>query len=61
MAQIRPFFGAAWAKFIEVNVSVADVGKKIGGKVGQNIASGVFQNALPTRPPSLRRQPILRA
>jgi len=49
MAQIRPFFGAAWAKFIEVNVPVADVGKKIGGKVEQNIASGVFQNACPIR------------
>ena len=49
MAQIRPFFGAAWAKFIEVNVPVADVGKKIGGKVEQNIASGIFQNACPIR------------
>ena len=38
MAQLRPFFGAAWAKFIEVNVPVADVGKKLGGKVEQNIA-----------------------
>jgi hypothetical protein len=35
MAQIRPFFGAAWWKFIEVNVPVAGVGKKIGGKVEQ--------------------------
>jgi hypothetical protein len=48
-AQIRPFFGTAWAKFSEVNVPVADVGKKIGGKVEQNIKSGVFQNACPIR------------
>lgn len=47
MPLIRPFFGAAWAKFTEVNVPVADVGKKIGGKVEANIKSGVFQNACP--------------
>jgi len=49
MASIRPFFGAAWAKFSQINVSVADVGKKIGGKVEQNIKSGDFQNACPIR------------
>jgi hypothetical protein len=49
MAQRRPFFGVAWTKFSEVNVPVAQVGKKIGGKVEQNIASGTFQNACPIR------------
>lgn len=33
----RPSFNSAWAAFMEVRVSVADVGKKIGGKVQQNI------------------------
>lgn len=46
---IRPDFSAAWAKFSEVNVPVADVGRKIGGKVEQNIKSGIFQNACPIR------------
>jgi hypothetical protein len=49
MAQIRPFFGVAWMKFSEVNVPVPDVGAKIGGKVDQNIKSGIFQNACPIR------------
>lgn len=49
MAQTRPRFGIAWTKFSEVNVPVADVGKKIGGKVEQNIKSGIFQNACPIR------------
>ena len=49
MSSIRPFVGAAWAKFSQINVSVADVGKKIGGKVEQNIRSGDFQNACPIR------------
>lgn len=32
-----------------MNVPVAQVGQIIGGKVGQNVASGVFQNACPIR------------
>lgn len=42
-------FAPAWARFAEVNLLVAEVGRKIGGKVEQNIASGVFQNACPIR------------
>jgi hypothetical protein len=45
----RPTFASAWAKFTDVNVSVSDVGKKIGGKVEQNINAGIFQNACPIR------------
>ncbi len=48
-AQIRPFFGVAWMKFSEVNLPVPDVGAKIGGRVDQNIKSGIFQNACPIR------------
>jgi hypothetical protein len=43
------FFGVAWMKFSEVNVPVPAVGAKIGGKVEQNIKSGIFQNACPIR------------
>lgn len=46
---VRPKFALAWARFAEVHLSVAEVGSKIGGKVGQNIASGVFENACPIR------------
>lgn len=49
MSAVRPLFGAAWARFAEVNVPVAEVGKKIGGKVEYNIESGDFQNACPIR------------
>lgn len=46
---VRPNFALAWARFAEVHVDVAAVGAKIGGKVGQNVASGVFENACPIR------------
>jgi hypothetical protein len=49
MGQIRPAFMNAWKRFSEVKSSVADVGKKIGGKVEQNIKTGIFQNACPLR------------
>ena len=45
----RPSFTSAWSRFNEVNLPVASVGKKIGGKVGSNVASGIFQNACPIR------------
>jgi hypothetical protein len=45
----RPAFSICWLKFSEVNVPVADVGAKIGGKVQQNIDGGIFQNACPIR------------
>ena len=45
----RPSFAQSWMRFAEVNVPVADVGKKIGGKVEENIKSGIFQNACPIR------------
>lgn len=44
---IPPSFALAWTRFAEVHVAVAAVGTKIGGKVGANVASGVFQNACP--------------
>lgn len=46
---MRPSFGAAWNKFLEIRVDVSDVGNKIGGKVQDNISSGIFQNACPIR------------
>lgn len=45
----RPSFSIAWTRFMEVRVPVAEVGKKIGGKVQANVDSGVFQNACPIR------------
>ena len=45
----RPNFQAAWSAFARVNVSVAEVGKLIGGKVEANIADGTFANACPIR------------
>ena len=39
----------AWTFFSEVNVTVKEVGEKIGGHVQINIVSGVFQNACPIR------------
>lgn len=35
----RPSFAAAWARFAEIHLSVAQVGAKIGGKVAQNVAA----------------------
>ena len=37
---LKPSFIQAWSKFNKVNVSVADVGKLIGGDVGINIDLG---------------------
>ncbi|MDR3214587.1 MAG: type VI secretion system amidase effector protein Tae4 [Azoarcus sp.] len=45
----RPFFDSAWARFLEVNVSVQDVGRIIGGKVKLNIDQRTFPNACPIR------------
>jgi len=49
----RPPFVTAWAAFSQVNVPVADVGKKIGGRVEVNInippEQGGFENACPIR------------
>jgi hypothetical protein len=45
----RPSFIAAWGAFTEVNISVALVGKKIGGNVEKNVAAHIFQNACPLR------------
>lgn len=45
----RPAFGSAWIAFTRVHVSVADVGKLIGGRVDDNIKAGIFQNACPIR------------
>jgi hypothetical protein len=45
----RPNFGQVWSRFQDVNVSVSDVGTKIGGKVGENISKGIFENACPIR------------
>ena len=45
----RPLHAVAWARFEEIHLSVADVGEKIGGKVGHNIAEGIFENACPIR------------
>jgi len=45
----RPSFSSAWDRFREINVNVESVGQKIGGKVGQNVKSGVFRNACPIR------------
>jgi hypothetical protein len=39
----------AWTRFFEVNLPVGAVGRKIGGKVEQNIKAGIFQNACPIR------------
>ena len=47
----RPKFAVMWQLFRQVlgDGSVAYVGKFIGGKVGQNIASGAFPNACAIR------------
>lgn len=49
MSQMRPAFGAAWNRFREVNISVEQVGKLLGGKVQHNIDAGIFKNACPIR------------
>lgn len=49
MSVNRPSFDIAWSKFRDVNVSVAKVGKKIGGKVQYNIDEKIFVNACPIR------------
>ncbi len=47
----RPSFQGAWTAFMAVNVSVAAVGKIIGGNVQKNVDMpiGGFQNACPIR------------
>jgi len=45
----KPSFNTAWRVFQDVNASVSEVGKLIGGNVQKNIASGIFQNACPIR------------
>jgi hypothetical protein len=49
----RPSFTNAWDAFMQVNVPVADVGKKIGGYVEKNMnlpeGQGRFENACPIR------------
>lgn len=45
----KPDFKTMWTNFQYVNVSVKEVGKKIGGKVQQNIDSEIFQNACAIR------------
>lgn len=49
MKAARVSFLTAWELFKDVNISVADVGAVIGGKVQANIDSGVFKNACPIR------------
>ncbi|AFC87454.1 T6SS effector amidase Tae4 family protein [Frateuria aurantia] len=49
MALVRPSFAAAWNRFKEIHLPVAEVGRKIGGYVQVNIASGDFRNACPLR------------
>jgi len=49
MATFKPSFIKAWTHFSEINISVKDVGQKIGGHVAINIDSGIFQNACPIR------------
>ncbi len=49
MQQLRPQFLRAWNSFAEINISVKNVGDKIGGFVEKNIDSGIFQNACPIR------------
>lgn len=47
----RPVFATCWKHFQDINLPVADVGKKIGGKVQINIdlPYGGFANACPIR------------
>lgn len=45
----RPSFSSAWSAFADVRIPVAEVGKKIGGKVQVNIEANIFQNACPIR------------
>ncbi|WP_195432895.1 type VI secretion system amidase effector protein Tae4 [Morganella morganii] len=45
----KPDFVTMWTNFARINVSVKEVGKKIGGKVQYNIDQGIFQNACAIR------------
>ncbi|MDR2991708.1 MAG: type VI secretion system amidase effector protein Tae4 [Burkholderiaceae bacterium] len=49
----RPTLERAWAAFMQINVPVAEVGKKIGGYVEKNMnlpeGQGRFENACPIR------------
>ena len=47
----RPSFNSAWVAFMAVRLPIAEVGKKIGGNVQQNIelSAGGFVNACPIR------------
>jgi hypothetical protein len=49
MTILRPNFIKAWMHFSDINISVKDVGKKIGGHVQINIDTEIFQNACPIR------------
>lgn len=46
---IRPSFTQMWKHFSDINHSVPQVGKIIGGKVGTNINSNIFRNACALR------------
>ncbi|EMQ4855113.1 type VI secretion system amidase effector protein Tae4 [Morganella morganii] len=45
----RPDFFSMWSNFSKINVSVKEVGSKIGGKVQYNIDKGIFENACAIR------------
>lgn len=47
----RPSFYRAWHAFMEVNIPVKEVGKKLGGRVQANVdmPQGGFENACPIR------------
>lgn len=45
----KPKFETMWANFARINVSVKEVGNRIGGKVQYNIDQGIFQNACAIR------------
>lgn len=45
----RPAFDVAWNNFTKINVSVAEVGKIIGGKVQANIDAKTFTNGCAIR------------
>ncbi|SAI70872.1 Uncharacterised protein [Bordetella ansorpii] len=51
MATRRPSFNSAWSAFTAVNMSVKQVGQKIGGqvKVNTEMTTGGFENACPIR------------
>ena len=45
----RPLFNTAWMRFQEINRPPAAVGRRIGGNVGLNLASGAVENAAAVR------------